>query len=64
MTTPSADVAKPRSAPLSWLLWLGGVVLPACLWCFRKFVREKNPPSRSEEKQRRKALVREFRSRK
>jgi hypothetical protein len=59
-----ADAAKPRSAPVSWLLWLGKLALVAPVWCFRIFFPEKKPLSRAQEKQRRKAMVRELKNRK
>jgi hypothetical protein len=64
MNTHAAGAATARSAPLSWLFWLGNAVSVASRWCFRKVCPEKQTLSRAQEKQRRKALVRELQNRK
>jgi len=60
MTTRPAGIQRPCSIPVSWLLGLGTAVAAAAVWCFRKLVPEKKPLSRSQEKQRRKELVRQY----
>ena len=56
---PFVDTAKHRSLPAAWVFWLSGVIGVGALWCFRKVIARKRKLSRAEEKQRRKARVRE-----
>jgi len=53
------DVSKLRSAPVTWIWWIGSTAAILTLWCFRKIIGEKKPLTRAQEKQRRKALVRQ-----
>jgi hypothetical protein len=55
----TAGVDNRRPAPISWLFWVANAVAVAWSWCFRRGQVEKKTLSRAEEKQRRKALVRE-----
>jgi hypothetical protein len=68
MSIQTAGATKARSAPVSWLFWAANVLVVASLWCFHWVWKEKDPGtakklSRAEEKQRRKALVREMQKR-
>ena len=68
MTIHSAGAANARSAPFSWLLKVGNAVMIAAFWCYHLVWTGNKPAaakkrSRSEEKQRRKALVREMQKR-
>jgi hypothetical protein len=58
----AAVVRKGQSVYLSWLFWLGNAVVIGSLWCLRWVWAEKEKKSltRAEEKQRRKALVRDL----
>lgn len=60
MTTQPEAIERPRSRPVSWLVGLGTAAIAAAISCFRKLAGEKKILSRSQEKQRRKALIRKL----
>jgi len=66
MTTTSSPVtSKLRSPPLSWIVWAASMTVVAVTWVFKRGHRQPEKVlTRAEEKQRRKALVREHRRRK